>query len=69
MTVADAAFFLKRDKRRVYQLLESGDLLPGDFTGSILRASVHRYKRKIDDGTVRRGRPNGKAKRNNGRCP
>lgn len=60
MTVSGAAAFLDRGSRRIYQLLASGDLETGDFQGSILTASVVRYKRKLDNGVIRRGRPCGK---------
>lgn len=67
MTVNGAAVFLKRGTRRVYQLLESGELEDGDFQGSILTTSVVRYKRKLDTGAVRRGRPSIKAALKNGK--
>ena len=62
ISVTEAAKVLKRGVRRVYQLLESGDLEAGDFQGSVMTVSVTRYKRKIDNGTVRRGRPRTKGK-------
>lgn len=57
ISVDRAAEVLERSSRRVYQLIERGDLQAGDFQGSVIEVTVLQYKRKIDGGQVRRGRP------------
>lgn len=57
ISVKNAALVLDRSPRRIYQLIERGDLQAGDFQGSVVEVTVLQYKRKIDGGQVRRGRP------------
>jgi len=65
ITVKAAKDLLGRCRRRIYQLIEDGDLEAGEFPGTVVAASARKYKRKMDAGKVPRpGRPrNNKPKR------